>query len=68
MGLEERTCLIVDDEPSIRAYLKTILESAQYHPLEAGSVTEAFRTVNERQGAVDLILTDLRMPVGYGRS
>ncbi len=56
----QRNVLIVDDEPSIRRFLRHLLEQEGYDVLEAGSGKEALQRA-ERE-APDLILLDLRLP------
>ena len=59
--MSERTCVVVDDEPAIRAYLRTILEEQNFHTFEAGTAPQAFKLVQTLNG-VDLLVTDLQMP------
>ena len=58
----EKTCLIVDDEPSIRAYLKAILLNEQFQALEADNAPQGFRLLQKLNGGLDLIVTDVKMP------
>jgi DNA-binding NtrC family response regulator len=58
----ERACLIVDDEPQIRAYLKTVLEKGRYRTLQAENAAQAFRTVQMLDGDLSLLVTDINMP------
>jgi DNA-binding NtrC family response regulator len=58
----ERVCLIVDDEPIIRAYLKAILQQEGYQTLEAESAPQAFRLVQKLKGGLSLVVSDVRMP------
>lgn len=58
----ERTCLIVDDEPAIRAYLTAIFRREQYLTLEAENAVQAFKLVQELKGGLDLIVSDIAMP------
>lgn len=51
--------LIVDDEASIRHFLKRILERAGYDVLSAGSGSEALDLLESQH--IDLLLTDIRM-------
>jgi signal transduction histidine kinase/CheY-like chemotaxis protein len=54
------TVMIVDDEPSIRRFLRHLLEQEGYDVLEAGSGGEALsRCPREKP---DLVLLDLRLP------
>ncbi|MBT9582054.1 response regulator [bacterium] len=55
-----RTVLIVDDEPSIRRFLRHLLEQEGYDVLEAGSGQEALTRCQREQP--DLVLLDLRLP------
>src|SRR5208283_3389582 len=55
-------CLIVDDEPSIRAYLRAILQREQIHSLEAESAVQALGIVQKLGGRLDLIVCDFKMP------
>jgi len=56
----QRTVLVVDDEPSIRRFLRHLLEQEGYDVLEAGSGKEALIRC-ERENP-DLVLLDLRLP------
>jgi two-component system cell cycle sensor histidine kinase/response regulator CckA len=60
--MSEQICLIVDDEPSIRAYLKVILQRECFHVLEAENAAQALRTVQRLDGGVDVIVSDIKMP------
>jgi DNA-binding NtrC family response regulator len=55
-------CLIVDDEPSIRAYLKAILQTEGFEGLEADDAPKAFRLIQKLNGGLDLVVTDVNMP------
>lgn len=56
----QRIVLVVDDEPSIRRFLRHLLEQEGYDVLEAGSGKEALIRC-ERENP-DLVLLDLRLP------
>lgn len=60
--MSDHICLVVDDEPAIRAYLRAILEREQIHCLEAESAVQALRIVESFEGRLDLIVTDIKMP------
>jgi two-component system, cell cycle sensor histidine kinase and response regulator CckA len=60
------TILVVEDEPEVRAVVSQVLERAGYHVLMAADPTEAI-TVCRRAGAeIDLLVTDVVMPVMDG--
>ena len=52
--------LVVDDEPSIRRFLKTSLAAHRYEVLEAESGAEALAML--RRNAVDVLVLDLGLP------
>ena len=54
-------CLIVDDEPIIREYLKAILQGKNLVTLEASSAVQAFQIIN-KVGGIDLVISDIQMP------
>ena len=58
------TILVVEDEPSVRALVCSILSSNGYKILEAGDGPEALRIWEKQNGKIDLVLTDLVMPGG----
>jgi two-component system, cell cycle sensor histidine kinase and response regulator CckA len=55
-----RTVLVVDDDPSIRIFLRRVLSSAGQRVIEAASGTEALRALNS--SPVDVVIADLVMP------
>ena len=57
---EEKTVLVVDDEPNVRLYLQTILEDAGFKVLTASDGEEALKTI--RLNPPDFISLDLVMP------
>jgi two-component system cell cycle sensor histidine kinase/response regulator CckA len=60
--MREYICLVVDDEPAIRAYLRAILQLERFQCLEANNAAQALRIVQKLDGRLDLVLTDIRMP------
>lgn len=62
------TVLIVDDETTVRSFLKAYLEEADYAVCEAGDVDSALSALDETP--VDAVVLDIRMPdpMGWGRS
>jgi two-component system chemotaxis response regulator CheY len=59
-----KTVLTVDDSPSIRQMVKLALSSAGYAVAEAGNGAEAL--VRAKSGGLDMVVTDLNMPVMNG--
>jgi CheY-like chemotaxis protein len=57
---EDKTILVVDDEPDVRQYLAAILEDAGFNVLTAKDGDEALRLI--RQHRPDFISLDLIMP------
>ena len=56
------TILIVEDEASIRALSRRVLEKRGYRVLEASSGRDALERVRIEEGPIHLLLTDLVMP------
>jgi two-component system cell cycle sensor histidine kinase/response regulator CckA len=54
--------LIADDEPMVRRFVSDILTRAAYEVLTAEDGMEAFEHIQKRDGDVDLVITDIRMP------
>jgi two-component system, cell cycle sensor histidine kinase and response regulator CckA len=61
------TVLVVDDEDIIRSLMKRTLEDAGYEVLLARNGREALDSLARHRGAVELVLSDLVMPVMGGR-
>jgi two-component system, cell cycle sensor histidine kinase and response regulator CckA len=60
VGLE--TVLLVEDEPGVRALAETVLKKLGYKVLVAESGQAALGIWGERQGSIDVLLTDVIMP------
>jgi CheY-like chemotaxis protein len=56
------TVLAVEDERMVRALLVRTLTGLGYHCLEAGDAGEALRVLEQEEGHVDLVITDVVMP------
>ncbi len=61
---EEKTILVVDDEPNVRLYLQTILEDAGFNVVAASDGEQALKII--KQNAPDFISLDLVMPKKSG--
>lgn len=64
MNTEKKNILVVDDVGSIRAFIKDLLEEANYVVTEAKDGEEAIEIY--RQNKIDLIITDVYMPIKGG--
>lgn len=54
--------LLVEDEPAVRQLFALALTRAGYHVLEARNGQEALKIFDQHGDAIDLLLTDMRMP------
>lgn len=61
------TVLVVDDDAVVRRLVSGVLTRAGYHVIEAKGAKEALHIEQSRNGAIDLLLTDLSMPEVNGR-
>lgn len=63
-----RTVLVVEDEDEVRSMILRTLQADGFRVLEAQNGATALRVLAELgDGRVELVLTDLRMPVMDGR-
>ncbi len=60
------TIVVVDDEPHIRSLVKSALERQGYHVLVAQDGQEALGICERLGPTIDLLLTDIVMPVMDG--
>jgi len=58
------TILVVEDEPSLRELVTSILRDLGYHVLEANHGREALHRWDDATRRIDLLLTDMMMPEG----
>jgi len=55
------TILLVEDEPGVRSFARTVLSRHGYHVLEAESSEQALAQLEGYNGALDLLLTDVML-------
>src|SRR5207245_2016629 len=60
------TILLVEDEAPLRLLLRNVMENAGYHVLDAGDGAEALRKWERHAESIDLLLTDVVMPLING--
>ncbi len=60
------TILFVDDEPSIASIARDMMERLGYTVHCAADGRQALRELEQRAGAIDLLITDMTMPVMLG--
>jgi two-component system cell cycle sensor histidine kinase/response regulator CckA len=60
----KQTIMVVEDEPTLRALVRKVLERVGYAVIEAPSGLAALEFWNEKRPHVDLLLTDMIMPDG----
>jgi PAS domain S-box-containing protein len=63
----DETILVVDDETAVRKSIRRMLAWKGYTVLEAADGADALRMLDHMPGRVNLVLTDLVMPVLDGR-
>jgi CheY-like chemotaxis protein len=66
MNQSRAVILVVDDEPLVRNLVRTILEQAGYLVLDACNGEEALTILTDYQGKINLLVTDINMPVMDG--
>ena len=63
---QHETILVVDDEESIRQVTRRMLEQQGYRVLDARNGADALDVLSRQSAKVDVVLTDLMMPVMDG--
>jgi CheY-like chemotaxis protein len=60
------TILVVEDDPQVRSMTRTMLSRLGYHVVVAESADEALSIIPSHEGSLDLLLTDMVMPLMSG--
>ena len=66
MAHQKSTVLLVDDEESVRRFLARVLEDAGLVVVEAENGAAALQCARRLNGALSLVVTDVKMPVMDG--
>jgi signal transduction histidine kinase/CheY-like chemotaxis protein len=61
-----QTILVVEDEPQVRSLTRTMLSRLGYQVMVAEGADEALHIISSHEGSMDLLLTDMVMPVMSG--
>jgi two-component system cell cycle sensor histidine kinase/response regulator CckA len=61
-----RTVLLVDDTEFIRIWIRLLLEESNYKVIEAGCGTEAMNLFMKHTDTIDVVVTDVAMPLMNG--
>ena len=61
-----KTSLVVDDEPLVRDYIIAFLQGDGFQTIEAENGVHALELLNKLDGAVDLLVSDIKMPLMDG--
>ncbi len=56
------TILLVEDEEAVRSFSARALRKRGYEVFEAGTGVQALEVMNELEGRIDLVVTDVMMP------
>ncbi len=59
-----KTIMVVEDEPTLRALVRKVLERGGFDVIEASSGLAALELWSKTQPHIDLLLTDMVMPDG----
>ena len=60
----QETILVVEDEVAVGELVRSVLEESGFRVLKATSGLQALEIWNEHAAAIDLVLTDMKMPKG----
>jgi CheY-like chemotaxis protein len=64
--MSNKKSLVVDDDPSVRKFIKAVLQTDGYQTSEAENGVQALALLRKLCGAVDLLVSDIKMPLMDG--
>lgn len=67
LSFGNETILLVEDEPSVLFFTRQILEDLGYHVLSTDKPADAVKIAKEYEGSIDLLLSDVVMPLMNGK-
>lgn len=67
MSATSSTILVVEDDAIIRMLIVDVLQELDYSVLEAASSEDAITVLNDASQPIDLMMTDVGLPVMDGR-
>ncbi|MEQ1879304.1 MAG: response regulator [Bdellovibrionia bacterium] len=62
-----RTVFVVEDEPELMEIIARVLDQQGFTVLQARDASECEARLEEFTGQIDLLLTDVVLPIGLGR-
>jgi len=65
-AVNSETILLVEDDRTLRALIRQVLNTAGYRVLESRDVEEALELCERHEGVIALMVTDVVMPVMSG--
>ena len=64
--MSHKISLVVDDEPSVRDFIIAVLQGDGFQTIEAENGVHALELLHKLGGAVDLLVSDIKMPLMDG--
>lgn len=64
--LTTRLALVVDDDPHILSFMRTVIERDDFETLGSYNGIQALQLIESLDGQLDLLVTDVQMPEGDG--
>ena len=65
-AMSHKISLVVDDEPSVRDFIVAVLQGDGFQTIEAENGVHALELMHKLGGAVDLLVSDIKMPLMDG--